>query len=131
MAFDGITTKMIVNELTNTLINSRVEKIYVPNRNEIWLCLHTQNRKNVKLLISIDANNCRLHLSNENRNNPEKAPQFCMVLRKYLIGAKLLSICQVGLDRIVNLTFETINDFGDIVKKTLAVELMGKYSNII
>lgn len=131
MAFDGITTKMVVNELTNTLINSRVEKIYVPNRNEIWLCLHTQNRKNVKLLISIDANNCRLHLSNENRNNPEKAPQFCMVLRKYLIGAKLLSISQIELDRIVNLTFETIDDFGDIVKKTLAVELMGKYSNII
>ena len=131
MAFDGITTKMVVNELNNNVINSRVEKIYIPNHNEVWIYLHTQDRKNVKLLISVDANNCRFHLSNESRNNPEKAPQFCMVLRKYLIGAKLISIAQIGLDRIVNFTFETIDDFGDVVKKTLVVELMGKYSNII
>lgn len=131
MAFDGITTKMVVNELNNNVINSRVEKIYIPNHNEVWIYLHTQDRKNVKLLISVDANNCRFHLSNESRNNPEKAPQFCMVLRKYLIGAKLISITQIGLDRIVNFTFETIDDFGDVVKKTLVVELMGKYSNII
>lgn len=131
MAFDGITTKMVVNELNDNVINSRVEKIYIPNNNELWIYLHTQNRKNVKLLISVDANNCRFHLSNESRNNPEKAPQFCMVLRKHLIGAKLISIAQIGLDRIVNFTFETIDDFGDVVKKTLVVELMGKYSNII
>ena len=131
MAFDGITTRIIVNELNNFILNSRVEKIYVPTRNEIWIYLHTASRKSVKLLISIDANNCRFHLSNESRNNPEKAPQFCMVLRKYLIGSKLLSISQIGLDRIIKFTFETINDFGDIVSKDLIVELMGKYSNII
>lgn len=131
MAFDGITTKIVINELNNVLINSRVEKIYVPTRNEIWISLHTQNRKNVKLLISVDANNCRFHLSTENRNNPEKAPQFCMVLRKYLIGAKLTKITQVNLDRIINITFEAIDDFGDISEKTLVIELMGKYSNVI
>ena len=131
MAFDGVTTKIIVNELNNIIINSRVEKIYVPSRNEIWLNLHTVSRKTVKLLISIDANNCRFHISNESRNNPEKAPQFCMILRKYLSGAKLLSISQIGMDRIVKFTFETIDDFGDLVKKDLIVELMGKYSNII
>lgn len=131
MAFDGVTTKIVINELDSAILNSRIEKIYIPNHNEVWLYLHTQNRKNVKLLISVDANNCRFHLSNQSRNNPEKAPQFCMVLRKYLIGAKLISIFQIGLDRIVNFTFETINDFGDIVKMTLIVELMGKYSNVI
>ena len=71
MAFDGVTTKLIINELNNTLLNSRVEKIYVPTRNEIWFHLHTQDRKSVKLLISVDANNCRFHLSNESRKNPE------------------------------------------------------------
>lgn len=131
MAFDGVTTKLIINELNNTLLNSRVEKIYVPTRNEIWFHLHTQDRKSVKLLISVDANNCRFHLSNESRNNPEKAPQFCMILRKYLSGAKLISISQIGLDRIVKFTFENIDDFGDVVSKDLIVELMGKYSNII
>ena len=131
MAFDGITTKIIVNELNNTIINSRVEKIYVPNRNEIWLHLHTIDRKSVKLLISIDANNCRLHLSNQSRNNPEKAPQFCMILRKYLSGAKIIGISQIGLDRIIKITLENIDDFGDVVSKDLIIELMGKYSNII
>ena len=131
MAFDGLTTRLIVTELKQILTNSRVEKIYVPNRNEIWLHLHTINRKSVKLLISIDANNCRLHLSNQARNNPEKAPQFCMILRKYLSGAKLTEISQIGLDRIIKITFENIDDFGDIVSKDLIIELMGKYSNII
>ncbi len=131
MAFDGVTTKLIVTELNQTILNSRVEKIYVPNRNEIWLHLHTTDRKSVKLLISIDANNCRLHLSNQVRNNPEKAPQFCMILRKYLSGAKVIGITQIGLDRIVKITFENIDDFGDVVSKDLIIELMGKYSNII
>ena len=131
MAFDGLTTRLIVTELKQILTNSRVEKIYVPNRNEIWLHLHTIDRKSVKLLISIDANNCRLHLSNQSRNNPEKAPQFCMILRKYLSGGKITNVSQIGLDRIIKITFENINDFGDIVSKDLIVELMGKYSNII
>lgn len=131
MAFDGLTTRLIVTELDQTLTNSRVEKIYVPNRNEVWLHLHTIDRKSVKLLISIDANNCRLHLSNQTRNNPEKAPQFCMILRKYLSGAKIINISQIGLDRIIKITFENIDDFGDIVSKDLIIELMGKYSNII
>lgn len=131
MAFDGITTKLVINELKQTIIGSRIEKIYVPTHNEVWLNFHTLSRKSVKLLISIDANNCRLHLSAENRSNPEKAPNFCMVLRKYLSGAKLLDIKQTGLDRIITLTLENIDDFGDLVTKELVIELMGKYSNII
>ncbi len=131
MAFDGITTRILVNEFNKTLIGSRVEKIYVPSRNELWLLLHTPDRKSVKLLISVDANNCRFHLSNESRNNPEQAPQFCMILRKYLAGGRLTKVTQVGLDRIVKFSFENINDFGDLTTKDLIVELMGKYSNII
>lgn len=131
MAFDGITTRILVNEFNKTLVGSRVEKIYVPSRNELWLLLHTPDRKSVKLLISVDANNCRFHLSNESRNNPEQAPQFCMILRKYLAGGRLTKVTQVGLDRIVKFSFENINDFGDLTTKDLIVELMGKYSNII
>lgn len=131
MAFDGITTRILVNEFNKTLVGSRVEKIYVPSRNELWLLLHTPDRKSVKLLISVDANHCRFHLSNESRNNPEQAPQFCMILRKYLAGGRLTKVTQVGLDRIVKFSFENINDFGDLTTKDLIVELMGKYSNII
>lgn len=131
MAFDGITTRILVNEFNKDLIGSRVEKIYVPSRNELWILLHTIDRKSVKLLISVDANNCRFHLSNESRNNPEQAPQFCMILRKYLSGARLTNVAQIGLDRIIRFSFEAINDFGDLTTKDLVVELMGKYSNII
>lgn len=131
MSFDGITTNAITNELNQILIGARIEKIYVPNKNEIIFSFHTQDRKNYKLLISIDANNSRLHLTNQTRENPTVAPQFCMILRKYLQGGKIVNIKQIGLDRIVIFSIENINDFGDYVQKNFIVELMGKYSNAI
>lgn len=131
MAFDGITTKNILIELNNNLINARIEKIYVPTKNDIFLCFHTKNRDNLKLLISINANNARIHFSNNVKENPSKAPQICMILRKHLQGAKLLSISQYGLDRVITFKFENINELGDLVQKSLIVELMGKYSNVI
>lgn len=131
MSFDGITTNAITNELNQILIGARIEKIYVPNKNEIIFSFHTQDRKNHKLLISIDANNSRLHLTNQTRENPTVAPQFCMILRKYLQGGKIVNIKQIGLDRIVIFSIENINDFGDYVQKNFIVELMGKYSNAI
>lgn len=131
MSFDGITTNAIVHELNVLLKNARIEKINMPSKNEITLSFHTVTRKNYKLLISIDANNSRLHLTNLAKENPIVAPQFCMILRKYLQGGKLLSVTQSNLDRVITFTIENLNDFGDFVKKDLIVELMGKYSNII
>lgn len=131
MSFDGITTRAIVYELNETLKNARIEKIYVPNKNEIIISVHTQDRNNYKLLISIDANNSRLHLTNKTRENPISAPQFCMILRKYMQGGKILEVSQKELDRVIFIKFENINDFGDYVQKDLVIELMGKYSNVI
>ncbi len=131
MAYDGITTKNMVHELRQSLLNARVEKIYVPNKNEVYINFHTQNRENLKLLISIDANNARIHLTKYGKENPVKAPQICMILRKHLQGAKLISILQHGLDRVVTFAFQNLNELGDLVEKKLVVELMGKYSNVI
>lgn len=131
MSFDGISLKNVLFELNNNLINARVEKIYVPTKNDIFINFHTQNRENLKLLISIDANNARIHFSNSVKENPSKAPQICMILRKHLQGAKLISIKQIGLDRIIIFTFQNLNEFGDNVNRNLIVELMGKYSNAI
>lgn len=130
MAFDGIITNSIVTELNTLIIDSRVEKIYLPNKNEIILSLR-KNRESYKLLLSIDAANGRFHLTNTSKENPAKPPQFCMVLRKHLQGAKLLKISQYGLDRVVEFVFENIDELGDLSQKSLFVELMGKYSNII
>ena len=130
MAFDGIITNAMVSELNFLIIDSRVEKIYLPNKNEIILSLR-KNRENFKLLLSIDASNARFHITNTLKENPAKPPQVCMVLRKHLQGAKLLKIAQYGLDRVIEFVFENIDELGDISRKSLYVELMGKYSNII
>lgn len=130
MAFDGIITNAVKKELEKNILHSRVEKIYMPTKNDIIFIFHGNHEK-LKLLISIDASNARFHFTKQNKENPAKAPQFCMVLRKYIQGAKLIQIQQFGLDRVVSLEFENINELGDCVHYQLFIELMGKYSNII
>lgn len=129
MAFDGIVTKAIVTELQE-LVGSKIDKVHEPDRNTIVLGLYSQG-KNYALNICIDAHNCRLNLTTHNKLNPLVAPNFCMLLRKYLIGGKISGISMQGLERIVNIEIETINEFNEIENKTLILELMGKHSNII
>ena len=129
MAFDGIVTKSIVSELQK-IIGSKIDKIHEPDRNTIILGLYFQG-KNYALNICIDAHNCRLNLTTHSKTNPLVAPNFCMLLRKHLIGGRILDISMQGLERVVNIQIETINEFNEIEVKTLIIELMGKHSNII
>lgn len=129
MAFDGIVTKAIVTELQE-LVGSKIDKVHEPDKNTIVLGLYSQG-KNYALNICIDAHNCRLNLTTHTKMNPLVAPNFCMLLRKHLIGGKISSISMQGLERIVNIEIETINEFNEIENKTLILELMGKHSNII
>ena len=129
MAFDGIVTKSILNELT-PLIGEKIDKIYEPDRNTIILGVYSQG-KNYALNMCIDAHNCRINLTTHSRINPLVAPNFCMLLRKHLIGGKIANISMIGLERLVKIEIETINEFNEIEIKTLIVELMGKHSNII
>lgn len=129
MAFDGIVTKAILSEL-DVLIGGKIDKIYEPDKNTIILGIYSQG-KNFALNICIDSHNCRLNLTTHSRPNPLVAPNFCMLLRKHLIGGHISKIYMIGLERIVNIEFETINDFNEIEYKTLIVEIMGKHSNII
>lgn len=129
MAFDGIVTRSIVNEL-NPLIGGKIDKIHEPDRNTIVLGIYSQG-KNYALNICIDAHNCRINLTTHSRINPIVAPNFCMLLRKHLIGGRITNISMIGLERLINIEIETINEFNEIETKTLIVELMGKHSNII
>jgi len=129
MAFDGIVTKSILKEL-NTLIGGKIDKIHEPDRNTIILGIYSQG-KNYALNICIDARNCRINLTTHSRVNPLVPPNFCMLLRKHLIGGRISKISMLGLERIVNLEIETLNEFNEIETKTLIIELMGKHSNII
>lgn len=129
MAFDGIVTKAIVAELSN-LTGARIDKIFEPNKNTIILGLYLDG-KNYALNICIDSQYCRLNLTTNSKPNPQVAPNFCMILRKNLIGLKLKNINTIDLERIVILEFEGFDDLDDIISKKLVIELMGKHSNII
>lgn len=129
MAFDGIVTKSIIYELTN-IIGSKIDKIHEPDKNTIVLGTYLQG-KHFALNICIDSHNCRINLTTHSKVNPLVAPNFCMLLRKYLIGGRISNISMLGLERLVKIEIETINEFNEIEIKTLIVELMGKHSNII
>ena len=129
MAFDGIVTKSIVKEL-NILIDCKIDKIYQPDKNTILLGLYG-NKTHYALNISIDSSNYRINLTTHNKSNPNVAPNFCMLLRKHLIGSYIKNIEMNGLERVVTLNLETFNDFNEIICKKLIVELMGKHSNIV
>ncbi len=128
MAFDGITLHSIVDEL-QVLINGKVNQIYQPDKNNITISVYS--KKTYMLNIDTTANNYRIHISTHPKSNPYKAPNFCMLLRKYLAGAKVSNIYVKGLERICYIDFECLNEMNDRVKRTLIIELMGKYSNVI
>ena len=130
MPFDGIVLKGVVAELNSLLAGGRIEKIFQTERDEIVLLCHAFST-HYRLLISASPANPRIHLTTEKKNNPVIAPPFCMVLRKYLQGAKILGVRQNGYDRVVTLTAETRNDMGDLEEKQLVVEIMGRHSNVI
>lgn len=130
MAFDGIITRSVVSELNKTIIEGKVNKIYQPSKNEILLGLYAE-KKNYCLLINIESSNCRMHLTTKAKANPLQAPNFCMVLRKHLIGYRIKNIENDGLERIIRIELEGYDEFNDKNTKTLLIELMGKHSNVI
>lgn len=130
MAYDGITMAAVCQELNKLLDGARVEKIYQPRAQDIALHIRTQ-KKSFLLLCSAESQLPRIHLSSAKADNPAAPPAFCMLLRKHLTGARLLSVTQNGLERILTLTFRAFDDFGNETKKHLICEIMGKHSNII
>ena len=129
MAFDGLVTNSIVNELNNLITGGKINKIYQPTKNEILLDIY--NKQKFMLNICIDSSNCRINLTNHLKENPKQAPNFCMLLRKYLTSSKIVSIQTYKLDRIIIITLESYNELNDLVKFKLIIELMGKHSNVI
>ena len=129
MALDGAFLYSVRQEL-DILIEGRIDKIYQPSREEIIISIRTRQGGR-KLLISASASSARVHITNLSPDNPMKPPMFCMLLRKHLGSGRLKKIRQDGLERIIFLDFECVNELGDIVTVTLACEIMGKYSNLI
>ncbi|UFH63475.1 NFACT family protein [Clostridium cadaveris] len=126
MAYDGIFLYSVIEELKETIVNSKIDKINQPEKDEIILTF----RGNRKLLLTASSSYPRIHMTAFSKPNPNKAPSFCMLLRKYLIGARLLEIEQVSTDRIVKLKFESTDELGFNSIYYLICEIMGRHSNI-
>jgi predicted ribosome quality control (RQC) complex YloA/Tae2 family protein len=129
MALDGIFLRGIVTELQNSIINGKVDKVNQPEDDEIIIFIRN-NSKNIKLLISSSPVYPKIHITDINKENPIKAPMFCMVLRKYLKGGKILKAEQIGSDRIIKITFSNTDELGFDSIYNLYVEIMGRHSNI-
>ncbi len=129
MAFDGITTKAVISELQPILIGGKINKIFHPTKDEITLSIY--NRENYTLLLSANPDYCRLHLTTHTKPNPQNAPNFCMLLRKYLIGAKIADISTYDLERTVQIKFQCYNELNDLVIRKLFIQIMSRQSNII
>lgn len=130
MAFDGITIANIVHELRHELLEGRIAKIAQPENDELLLTIKSPGGQK-RLYISASASLPLIYLTTENKLSPMTAPNFCMLLRKHLGNGRIVDIYQPKLERIINFDIEHLDEMGDLCRKTLVVEIMGKHSNII
>lgn len=130
MAFDGITIAALAGELSQALTDGRISKIAQPENDELLLTIKTpQGQK--RLYISASASLPLIYLTEENKPSPMTAPNFCMLLRKHIGNGRILGISQPALERIIHIDIEHLDELGDLCRKKLIVEIMGKHSNII
>lgn len=130
MPFDGIVSKAVHEELQNKIVNGRITQIHQPTDTEIVFTVR-KNRKNYRWLISIHPTYARFHLTEDTFQNPKEPPLFCMVLRKHLRGAIIQSLTQEGLERVVTLKVDAIDEIGDKSSRYLVIEIMGRHSNVL
>ena len=129
MALDGIYLYSLVNDLQKSILNSKIDKINQPEKDEIILTMR-KDRSNIKLLISASPRFARIHLTNSVKANPIKAPMYLMVLRKYILGGRIISLTQKDSDRILIIEIENRDELGFDSVYSLIVEIMGRHSNI-
>ncbi len=130
MSFDGLLTYGIVSEFKNKILGGKINQVYQPERDEIILQIRTFE-DNYKVLLSASASNARVHFTKSKKENPITAPLFCMIMRKHLVGGKIISVSQEGFDRIIKIGVESYTELGDLTVKTLIIEIMSRHSNII
>lgn len=130
MAFDGITIHALIHELNNKILGGRIDKIAQPEKDELLLTIKSPNG-NYRLMLSVNASLPLAYLVSTNKPSPLTAPNFCMLLRKHINNGRITGISQPGLERIIDIKIEHLDELGDMCTKHLMVELMGKHSNII
>ena len=130
MALDAAMLYVTAKELEERLVGARVEKLYMPTRDEVLFLLRTP-QGNQKMLVSARSGSARVHITTEEFENPATPPSFCMLLRKYLGSGRITGIRAVDSERIILMTFDSLNEMGDRVEITASLEMMGRYSNFV
>lgn len=130
MAFDACMMRAVISEILEGYPDAKIEKVLQPQSDEIDLVIHSA-RNSTRLIFNVGPNAPRMQLSSIVKENPLKAPAFCMLLRKHLVGARILGIEQPGFDRIAIFRLSCYDDMGFLSEKKLICEIMGKYANLI
>lgn len=130
MALDAATMALTALELKGHILDSRIDKIFQPTRDEVLLVMRSR-KQSYRLLLSARSGSARVCLTQESYENPETPPTYCMLLRKHLVGGRLTDIRTLPGERIVFFDFICTNEMGDLVENTLAAELMGRYCNLV
>ncbi len=130
MSYDGAVMRSLIYELNNRYRGGRIDKIYQPEEDLIYLHLRKGGNREV-LMLSAASNQSAAYLTTIKRTNPQTPPTFCMVLRKHLENAEIIEFSQEKMDRILYIKCLSLNELGDQIVKTLVIEVMGKHSNII
>ncbi|MGI6586667.1 MAG: fibronectin/fibrinogen-binding protein [Gracilibacteraceae bacterium] len=130
MPYDGSVVSSIVNELQNKLLNGKIDKVYQPEKDELLIHIRSSG-DNYKLLLSASSTYPRVHLTEESKSNSSVPPSFCMLLRKHLLGGRIVSVSQPQFERIIEIDIDSSDELGYGTQKTLVAEIMGRHSNII
>lgn len=130
MPMDGLTLGFAARELNTALAGGRIDKITQPEKDTVILLIRAGN-ENKRLLLCASPNNARCHLTCATFPNPLEPPMLCMLLRKQLLGGRVLSVSQVGGDRVLHVDIDVVDELGDHVLRRLILEIMGRHSNLI
>jgi predicted ribosome quality control (RQC) complex YloA/Tae2 family protein len=130
MPMDGLTLQFVARELNSKLAQGRIDKVAQPEKDELVLTIRSQG-ENHRLLLCASPNNARAHLTAHNLSNPMEPPMFCMLMRKHLLGGHVLSVRQIGGDRVLHVEIENADELGVMTPRTLILEIMGRHSNLI
>ena len=130
MAYDACMMRAMLWEYSNLFPEAKIEKVVQPQNDEVDFLIH-HGKNNSRLVFNVGPNSPRMQLSRVQKENPLKAPMFCMLLRKYLIGARIIGVSQPNFDRIAEFTLAAYDDMGFPTTRYVVCEIMGKYANLI
>ncbi|MBQ8720499.1 MAG: NFACT family protein [Clostridia bacterium] len=130
MAFDACMMRAVLSEISRGFPDAKIEKVLQPQNDEIDLVIHS-GKASRRLVLNAGPNAPRIQLSDIAKENPLKAPMFCMLLRKHIQGGRITAVRQMGFDRIAEFNISAYDDMGFPTDKKLICEIMGKYANII